>query len=570
MNNRQQILLALALIVELALPSALSIGDRDATVQARTAPLPSAPAVLPYAFGLERTDTGVGLQPAEDAADGLGVSSPFSHSSSAGTRAVLEPLPDHDWYTETVNTEGNVGKYSSLALDEFGRPHISYYNVTNGDLEYAWHTGIAWLTETVDTEGDVGRYTSLALDKLGHPHISYRDTTNRALKYAWHTGTAWLTETVDAGGDWGYGTSLALDDLGYPRISYHSWNTLKYAKYTGTTWETEVVDSRSNMRWADTSLALDGSGRPHISYSAGESLIYAQHDGSTWQIEFIYSGWGCQEGMYNSLALDTHGRPHIAHRGDNPCGSLFYSWYDGANWHSDYITGGGTPTGVSLALDGLDHPHIASSQWFDMVRLLHVWRDETGWQVETLDGQGTNGCCTSIALSKEGRRPHISYYDSNYDSPDGTLKYAYLEYTQPPHPRLLEKRAHPIDDVQNGDHITYTFTLSGSIASAQLWDPLPGSIQYVTDSITSTLSPPAIYSPTAHAIVWQGMLVSDTVQTVRFQVTPITGTPGKIVPPIVNTATLTDLTYDKHSLATAIVNGYHLYLPLLIRQSPDP
>lgn len=97
------------------------------------------------------------------------------------------------WHLEVVDDWGNVGQHSSLALDEAGHPHISYYDggYVNPpvvefrlDLKYARWDGAAWHIETVDSDGDVGYYSSLALDSAGYPHIGYHDTSHRDLKYA--------------------------------------------------------------------------------------------------------------------------------------------------------------------------------------------------------------------------------------------------------------------------------------------------------------------------------------------------------------------------------------------------
>jgi hypothetical protein len=81
------------------------------------------------------------------------------------------------WFAQTVDSGGDVGYCSSLALDSNNFPHISYYDATNKDLKYAHWTGTAWDIQTVDSGeyawASVGGSSSLALDSADRPHISY-------------------------------------------------------------------------------------------------------------------------------------------------------------------------------------------------------------------------------------------------------------------------------------------------------------------------------------------------------------------------------------------------------------
>jgi hypothetical protein len=88
------------------------------------------------------------------------------------------------WHVEVVDSAGRIGEHTSVALDSFDRPHISYYDASNCDLKCAHYDGMAWHVEVVDSAGRIGEHTSIALDSFDRPHISYYDASNRDLKNA--------------------------------------------------------------------------------------------------------------------------------------------------------------------------------------------------------------------------------------------------------------------------------------------------------------------------------------------------------------------------------------------------
>jgi hypothetical protein len=68
-----------------------------------------------------------------------------------------------------------------------GKVHVSYYDVTAGNLKYASCAAgclqtTSWQRQAVDLDGDVGSYTSLALAG-GTVHVSYHHRTLGDLKY---------------------------------------------------------------------------------------------------------------------------------------------------------------------------------------------------------------------------------------------------------------------------------------------------------------------------------------------------------------------------------------------------
>jgi fibronectin type 3 domain-containing protein len=350
---------------------------------------------------------------------------------------ILAVIPENviaeTWSIETVDSTGDVGELTSMALDSNGYPHISYSDITNRYLKYAKWTGSAWSNEAVDSGGNVGGGSSIALDSNGYPHISYYDFTNYDLKYAKWTGREWLSQTVDSANNVGCYSSIVLDSNGHPHISYSSYtlSALKYAKWTGREWSIETVNSAGYVD-KFTSIALDSKGYPHISYSdvINEDLKYAKWTGSAWSIEAVDSD-GDVGG--SSIALDSNGYPHISYF-TSYNSDIKYAKWTGSAWSIKTVDAGIYCWHTSMALDSNGYPHI-SYHFNDNVPKYAKWTG-SAWSIETVDSTDEVGWHTSMVLDNNDY-PHISYLNRTNDY----LKYAKLMPKVPTQPENLKATA---------------------------------------------------------------------------------------------------------------------------------
>jgi PKD repeat protein len=336
-----------------------------------------------------------------------------------------------DWHFRTVDSEsdgGNeVGEHTSLALDENGYAHVSYYDDTDGDLKYAYQDGSGWYSLTVDSDGNVGQYTSLALDGDGYPHISYYDDSGDDLKYAYQDASGWHSQTVDSDGRVGTYTSLALEPTApyTPHISYYDASNEhpKYAYLGGSGWYSQTVGT-GFPAGQYTSLALGSDGYPQISYYChyfGDLRHTRQVTATGWQESVVayYSENFNRAGRFNSLALDDSGYPYISYY-DEFLGALRVAkdWAPNG-WSTMWTVDSVAAWDTSLVMSGT-YPHVS---YYDALHLdlKYAYRDASGWTSQTIDSDGDVGRYTSLAMDGDGH-PHISYYDADRHH----LKYAYL------------------------------------------------------------------------------------------------------------------------------------------------
>lgn len=316
-----------------------------------------------------------------------------------------------EWHTEVID-EGHYYP-GSLGLDDYGRPHVAYFDTVNRDLRYATRTAAGWVVRGIGGRGDTGYYPSLAINTHGGPGspcVAYFDNTMRTLRYAWIEDGEWTRSTVAPGHV--FSISLAVTSTGYPRIAYIAANgDLKYAWKNSGSWHTTTVDSGD---YEHVALALDSGNNPHISYlnRTANDLKYAWKDADGWHNSTRLTIGDI--GFYTSIACDSTNNPHISYP-NWPADTLGHMWKNGT-WNSQTVTSGQKFYHTSIQLDRDDNPRI--SFWNVSGEVSFAWKEYGTWHNATVDTVLSRR--TSLALTRQGM-PRILY-----DDRDTSLKYAWF------------------------------------------------------------------------------------------------------------------------------------------------
>ena len=336
----------------------------------------------------------------------------------------------------SVDTTGDVGYSSSIAVPADGLPVVSYWDFTNNDLKVVKCGDIACSSGNIITSVDanVGTYSSITIGTDGLPIISYKDHTNEDLKVV-KCGNATCSSdntitTVDAVGDVGSHTSIAIGTDGLPVISYWDFtnNDLKVAKCGNADCSTgniiTAVDTAGDVGTV-TSIAVPADGLPVISYqddnfgSGGLKVAKCGNEacstGNTLTIvdSAVLIGYG------TSIAIGADGLPvisyinnatrdlKVAKCGNAACSTgntltIFYVAGADVGWHISMVV----PADGLPIISYLDGPN-----WDLKVTKCGDTACSSGNNFALLDTIDDVGWDTSITIGTDGL-PIISYRDS--------------------------------------------------------------------------------------------------------------------------------------------------------------
>jgi len=231
---------------------------------------------------------------------------------------------------KTLDSTGDVGKYSDIIINSLGFALISYYDTTNKVLKvYACSDAACDFNNvgfTVDNSALVGRFTSMALRvNSGFPIISYKDDTNDSLKVldCSNQTCALATErTLDITANVGFYTSIAVNISGLPVISYHDFSnkSLKIYSCSNANCTSGIATTLDNQGEVGefTSIAIDpATNFPIISYfdslNTALKMYFCSNETCTDGESKFMDNLG-YVGEYSSIAIGDDGFPIVSYQ----------------------------------------------------------------------------------------------------------------------------------------------------------------------------------------------------------------------------------------------------------------
>jgi len=327
------------------------------------------------------------------------------------------------WNIYTMDSVGDVGSNTSIAVDSNNQAHISYIDTTNGKLKYMTILDGQWKSSWIIGSAS-DQCTAIAVDSNGKCHMAYNGP-NGELNYATNaTSDSGLIHTIETGvwaglfGD----EDIAVDGNGNPHIVYFNGPNfdLKYATNASGNWETSVIVNGSvsgELPAYSASIGVDSNDKVHICYyddAAPDSIKYITNISGVWTQDTVDT-IGSAAGWSTGLSVDSEDKIHI----------IYYDWGDDAlkyatnasgTWQSETVNNNsGNVFSASLAVDQTNQPYIVYSSDSGF---MYAKKAADTWQISEIDEAWT-GAYNSVAIGIN------SIHTSYKDTPNGNLKYAW-------------------------------------------------------------------------------------------------------------------------------------------------
>jgi len=291
--------------------------------------------------------------------------------------------PSEAWSIEAALGPGSF-YFPSVAVDASGRLHVSYHDGGAQDLRYATNASGAWVSEVVDSDGDVGWDTSIALDEAGSVHVSYGGEPG--LRHAWKAPDGWTVTDVEAGrmAD----TAIAIDASGAVHVAYRDWGShdLRYAVLRDGIWSVEEVDA-SGDTGREPALAVESSGAVHVVHVdwSRSVLRYATRAAGGWTLGDVTPLWtdGSGVSLRPSIGIDSRGAVQVAFTDGDSCDLRVATGSDDS-WSVETVDPDGGCGPAALVFDETGAAHVG--YFGDPTRegLRHATDASGAWTVETV------------------------------------------------------------------------------------------------------------------------------------------------------------------------------------------
>ncbi|RMD96994.1 MAG: hypothetical protein D6812_16065 [Deltaproteobacteria bacterium] len=385
--------------------------------------------------------------------------------------SVLPPDPDE------VVLEGSEIRWTSLAIDPEGSPHIAFHDGTNGTIGYATFEGCDWMVETIASDGgfEGTNTTDLVLSEGGIPYVFFYDAASASVRVAAREEGVWQVMAIDGEPARLAEGSLRFGPDGLLRAAYglqaEDHTTLKLATLGTSGWSvTSVMRGGGNAEVGRyPTLRFDGAGRPRIMFLAtnppvlttettsttqgvegtqaarqagvgkgtetiwatgnveGSYLQQASFDGASWRISTVEGDATSRLLSFPAaLEIQNDGISVTAYLVGTPEGEnlLKFAFQLGNLWQDEVIASAFLPPlamAMRLRLTPAGIPVVVFRDQ-ESADLVLAYRNLTTWNFQRIDERGNVGFANALAIDSNGTI-HLTYLDADRVE----LKYRKLE-----------------------------------------------------------------------------------------------------------------------------------------------